>query len=302
MKRYQQQFKALGSDVVITLVSVEDEDSIETIFDSLHDKIHDFEERFSRFIKTSELTYFNQRAGQKTKLSSAFIELLSEAKKLSLITNEIYNPFILPALQQSGYMVSWNNDFEAIDYSDRKVFSANEIEIGDSWAKIPESSAIDFGGIGKGYLLDQLHQFLLGEDLEGYWVSLGGDIICNGYDLDKTDWVVAVQDAKSLHKTAGKISSSDGQFTAIATSGITKRKGVKDGKAWHHIIDPRTGEPAKTDILTITITASSATEADVFCKCILIEGTESADSFIAKALIQSYLVQLSSDRATILKS
>ncbi|HEY4963831.1 MAG TPA: FAD:protein FMN transferase [Candidatus Saccharimonadales bacterium] len=302
MKRYQQQFKALGSEVVITLVGIQAEGAIEVIFESLHDKIHDFEERFSRFIEGSELTSFNKHAGQKTKVSSAFTDLLGAAKDLSIKTDEIYNPFILPALQRAGYLASWNNDFKVIDYTDRRLFSVKDIQIGDNWAKIPEDSAIDFGGIGKGYLLDELHTFLLGQGLEGYWVSLGGDIVCSGYDLDKSNWSVSIQDASDSHKSVGKISNNNGQFRAIATSGTTKRKGIKNGKAWHHIIDPRTGEPAKTDILTATITAGSATEADVFCKCILIEGKKSANCFKAKALIQSYLVQLSGDQATIIKS
>jgi thiamine biosynthesis lipoprotein len=133
-------------------------------------------------------------------------------------------------------------------------------------------------------------------------VSLGGDIICFGYDHHETDWQILVQDANSPDKTVGKFSNNDGHFLAIATSGVTKRKGVHQGKAWHHIIDPRTGQPAKTDILTATITADSAKVADVYCKCIVIEGIEEAVKLKSKALIQSYLLQLGGDRATILKS
>jgi thiamine biosynthesis lipoprotein len=300
--RYQQQFKALGSEVAITLVGSQYEAYVTSIFNELHIKVDDFEKRFSRFITSSELTFFNSSAGQKTRLSLQFIDLLKVARDLSIKTEGIYNPFILPDLQRAGYMSSWNNDYDPIDYSERKLFYPGDIEIYDDSAKIPTSSAIDFGGIGKGYLLDQLHNYLLNLELDGYWVSLGGDIICFGYDHHETDWQILVQDANSPDKTVGKFSNNDGHFLAIATSGVTKRKGVHQGKAWHHIIDPRTGQPAKTDILTATITADSAKVADVYCKCIVIEGIEEAVKLKSKALIQSYLLQLGGDRATILKS
>jgi thiamine biosynthesis lipoprotein len=284
------------------LISTQDEAYITAIFDELHVKIHDFEERFSRFIATSELTLFNGSAGQNTKVTHQFSDLLYAAKDLSIKTNGIYNPFILPDLQRAGYMRSWNNDYQPIDYTDRKLFYAADIKIYHDSAKIPASSAIDFGGIGKGYLLDQLHNYLLNQNLDGYWVSLGGDIICFGYDLDEADWQILIQDANYTDKTVGQYSNDDGQFLAIATSGVTKRKGVHKGKAWHHIIDPHTGQPTKSAILTATITATTAKDADVYCKSIVIGGIDEAIKLKSDGLIQSYLLQLTGEKATILKS
>jgi thiamine biosynthesis lipoprotein ApbE len=91
--RYQQQFKALGSEVAITLVGSQYEAYVTSIFNELHIKVDDFEKRFSRFITSSELTFFNSSAGQKTRLSLQFIDLLKVARDLSIKTEGIYNCF-----------------------------------------------------------------------------------------------------------------------------------------------------------------------------------------------------------------
>jgi thiamine biosynthesis lipoprotein len=78
----------------------------------------------------------------------------------------------------------------------------------------------------------------------------------------------------------------------IATSGVTKRKGLNHNKSWHHIIDPRSGMPSDTDLLTVTITASNTIQADVYAKCLVILGTKDAKQFIEKYCIQSAYLQL----------
>ncbi len=294
MERYQQQYRALGSDAVLTLVTEGGAAYAERLFDRLRQHIEAFEQQFSRFLPESELTQFNQKAGAKTTVSNSFRKLLSTTKNLAVETDGLYNPFILPALQQAGYLGSWPQPEAgraATDFSERTVVPPEELRIGDSWARMPEGSALDFGGIGKGYLLDELADLLDGENLGGYWLSLGGDINCAGHDIEDQIWRVAVQSALEPDKSIDTITNPDGRKLAIATSGVTKRQGVKAGKHWHHLIDPRTGEPADTTILTATVTAEQAVIADVYAKCIVIAGVEQAEQYQADHRIQSFLIQ-----------
>jgi FAD:protein FMN transferase len=172
-----------------------------------------------------------------------------------------------------------------------------------SSASIPTGTALDFGGIGKGYLLDELAEFLdpklTTAQLVGYWLSLGGDIICAGHDLDSQPWQVAIQSALELAKNVDIIKNEAGRKLAIATSGVTKRQGLKDGQAWHHIINPRTSKPADTNILTATVTADEAVAADVYAKCVVIAGAEQAKKYQAQGVIQSFLTQAKQDERTL---
>ena len=302
MNRFQQQHHALGSEVFLTLVTEKDEASANRLFDRLLKHITTFERQFSRFLPDSELTRFNQQSGRRTAVSPSFARLLRAAKSLAEQTDGLYNPFVLPALQRAGYLGSWPKpeaDLAATNFTARKLVTVSELDIGDSWAKIPETAALDFGGIGKGYLLDELAKMLDTQKLTGYWLSLGGDIICSGHDLDNRQWQVTVQSAVELDKNVQTIANQQGHKLAIATSGVTKRQGIKNGQAWHHIIDPRTGQPADTNILTVTVTAEKAANADVYAKCIVIAGAEQAEKYKTAGVIKLFLLQTAGQTATM---
>jgi FAD:protein FMN transferase len=126
----------------------------------------------------------------------------------------------------------------------------------------------------------------------GYWLSLGGDILCSGTDLGGRPWRIGVQDAFDPAKTAASFAARPGELLAVATSGVTKRKGVTRGKAWHHLIDPRSGEPAATDLLTATVTMPTATEADVYAKCLVLVGSAKAQDFAKRAGVQQAVLQI----------
>ncbi|HET8991662.1 MAG TPA: FAD:protein FMN transferase, partial [Candidatus Saccharimonadales bacterium] len=252
--------------------------------------VEEFENRFSRFDANSETSKFNQRAGSYVSVSREFRELLEACARLYMETDGLFNPFILPNLQRQGYLGSWPtpaNYQDSVDYRDRQALpDISKLKINGNQARIPINSAIDFGGIGKGYLLDQLSDYLERHKFGRYWLSLGGDIICNGLDIDDQPWLIKIQHATQPDELVGNI-SNEGKKLAIATSGVTKRK----GKNWHHIIDPRTGESADTDFLNVTVVYQNACTADVLAKCLVIIGSKSANRFVQEHSIKSAYAQ-----------
>lgn len=301
MQRFQQQRHALGSDAVLTVL-VEDDVAAATIFNALWEMIATFEQRFSRFLPDSELSIFNANAGTTQKVSEPFRALLITAKEMAEKTNGLYNPFILPALQRAGYKGSWptpDKFDKRMDYETRGVATWHDIIIGGETAQIPKNTALDFGGIGKGYLLDELAHWLRHEGVTYFWLSLGGDIICSGFDFGKLPWRVGVQKALEPNEIAASITNETGALMAIATSGVTKRKGQTSNGAWHHIIDPRTGEPAKTNVLTATVCAYNATMADVVAKCLVIAGKDKFETLAATYELNDVLLQWQDANETV---
>ena len=295
MRRLQETKHALGSTGILTLVVADEAASAgEALMQELWHMITVFERRFSRFLPDSELTKCNQQAGHMTAISPEFRKLVVCATSMAEATGGLYNPFVLPALQRAGYKGSWPHPERAnaaTSFESGRLARAGDLTIGDTWLRLPPHTALDFGGIGKGYLLDQLAEYIDDQPLvEGYWLSLGGDIICSGHDLEGAAWTVGVQHAIRTDEQVAAI-SNNGKKLAIATSGTTKRKGTQDGKSWHHIIDPRTGESAQTDVLTATVIAPNATDADVYAKCLVLLGSAAAKEWasekrIAKAILQ----------------
>lgn len=281
--RFQKLGVALGSEVMLTVL-VKNESEAKRTLETLWANITAFEKRFSRFLADSELSTFNAQAGQETKISAEFRQLLLVAQKYSLKTDGLYNPFILPSLQRAGYIGSWPNtgDYDqALNYSIRQVVGIEELIINKSSATIPANSALDFGGIGKGYLLDQLSAYLDKSNIKNYWLSLGGDIISSGHDLENKNWIIGIADSGD-DEVAIETIDNKGIKMALATSGTTIRKGL----GWHHIIDPRTGLSADTDIITATVVVSppagGGVEADIYAKCLLILGSAEAESYATK--------------------
>lgn len=277
--RFQKLGEALGSEVMLTVLSKSESEAKQTL-ESLWANILAFEKRFSRFTNDSELSKFNESAGIETKISPDFRALLLKSQKYSLKTDGLYNPFILPSLNRAGYIGSWPNTSnydQSLNYSIRQVFDIDKLIIKKSSAIIPANSALDFGGIGKGYLLDKLSAYLDKSKINNYWLSLGGDIICSGHDLDNKNWKIGVADARD-DEVAIETIDNKGIKMALATSGTTVRKGL----GWHHIIDPRSGLSANTDIITVTVTAKSGVEADIYAKCLLILGSVEAKNYASK--------------------
>jgi len=299
MRRFQQTRHALGSTAYLTIV-LEDNDSPAEIFGVLWRQINAFEKQFSRFLVDSELSKFNAAAGNQQPISSAFRALLMTAKNNAESSGGLYNPCILPALQRAGYKGSWPQPHKAADklvYEKRVVAKWQDIQIGDIWAMIPANTALDFGGIGKGYLLDKLAETLHTRQVINYWLSLGGDILCSGHDVTGDSWRIRIQNARTENTFVASVKNDEDRL-ATATSGITKRQGISETGPWHHIIDPRTGAPARTDILTATVCTNNATIADVAAKCLIIAGSDSAESVLSMLRVTSALLQ-KSDGTTI---
>lgn len=296
MIRLQQKKHVIGSEALITLIG-SDEQVLADIFETLWQELSLFENTFSRFLPDSELTYVNERAGLPTEVSPEFLALAKLARDFSIRTNGLYNPFVLPALQRAGYKGSWPHVSErgqAPDFSDRYFAKGAALQSSHTTVTIPIHTALDFGGIGKGYALDMLASLLQNLGIDNYWLSLGGDILAAGENTDGLPWEVSISSALDQNTDCATIVCGPGQ-RAVATSGIVKRA----GEGWNHLIDPRTGHSTRTDILSATVAIDSGTTADVFAKCLVISGSNLAPELAKKLNILHYVLQVKTKQGTV---
>jgi len=190
-------------------------------------------------------------------------------------------------------MIATHADDVSDDFSLRSVVAHDELELGGDWGRIPYGTAIDLGGCGKGFIADKLAAIV--EDIpwvSGYWFSLGGDIICKGLDESGVPWRVGIESADTENTNVVANAITTGERTAVATSAITARIGHKDNVAWHHIINPKTLQPATTDLIGASIMSQSALSADVLATCAIIEGGRKAQNYLKRYKIQGILLQL----------
>ncbi len=279
------QFHALGSTIEGGFRA--DPEAGQQLWTRVRENITAFENRFSRFLPASELSQLNSHAGQPMTVSPEMIALLQEIEKQWKDTNGLFDPTIGYALIKAGY----DRSFELLSKVTsatigsksklvRAKFSNIAVDTQRSTVSLPLGVSLDFGGIGKGYLLDQLVP-LIEEVTTDYWLSFGGDLVLSGHDEGQRHWVIGVQDPNDHTRDVAKLSLPEGRW-GVATSGTTKRKGVHNGNPWHHLIDPRTGRSAVTDVVGATVLAPNATIADVYAKTVLLQGSKDGIAWVTQ--------------------
>lgn len=137
-----------------------------------------------------------------------------------------------------------------------------------------EGMALDLGAITKGYTVDRTVDIIRNAGIKRAKIDIGGEIYMLGEKTDKTPWRVGIQDPKGVH--GGIIGFIQTGETSVVTSGIYERFFEKDGIHYHHILNPFNGYPADNELLSVTLTASSAMDADALSTAIFVLGYENA--------------------------
>jgi thiamine biosynthesis lipoprotein len=247
--------------------------------------IDECEQRFSRFLPASELSELNRSAGQWISVSEDLMEMLQLAVKYYQETSGIFDPSILTDLKRVGYDRSMD-DMRANGVSSsfapkrtsQPGFGEMVLDRSDRRVYLPPDLEIDLGGIAKGWIVDRATQ-ILNHYVPICGVSAGGDILFRGQPSDGMDWDVYLEDPREPTQMIAQFHLPSG---AVATSSIMKRSWIQGKLTRHHVIDPRTGEPARTEWLSVTVICPDIIAADVYAKTFLIGGSP-----IAKELLQA---------------
>ncbi len=151
---------------------------------------------------------------------------------------------------------------------------------------IPEGMVLDLGAAGKGIACDRIHAFLQEQDVEAAVISIGGSVLVYGDKPDNTVWQVAVTDPFHQETYIGTLYLKGTHF--VATSGDYERYVEMDGVRYHHILDPFTGYPADSGVVSVTIVSDSGMLSDALSTACFVmgadEGMKLAEEYDAEAL------------------
>ena len=241
----------------------------------------EMEKQFSRFHDDSELYKLNQSAGQEFRASLLLYEVIEAAISSARLTGGIFDPTILPNLITAGY----DRSFESIKRSRKKPVT-NQNPSRHTWQDIlmdpkthsiylPEGYNLDLGGIGKGWTVDLASQNL--DEFQNYAVNAGGDIIVKGTQADGSPWTIGIEDPLNQKPSLSVLNLTGG---AICTSTTIHRQWWINKIKQHHIIDPRSGLPAESGVISATVIAKTATLAETIAKAALILGPQDGRNLI----------------------
>lgn len=276
-------FRAMGCQIELWLEA--DEETAVAAFATVEKLFVENERILSRFSPTSELSQLNGRSGQWVIVSDLLWNVLEEALVWAAATDGLFDPTCLNALEAAGYAVS----FEAMTAMPRNGRAQTSHLLAGQWSSIrldesrqavylPPGLRIDLGGITKGYTAQQAVELM--SPWGACLVNAGGDLVAGAAPANLPGWPVGVAAPSSLAHRASNVLSLWLANAALATSGIDYRRWVMNGRNAHHLIDPRTGLPADTDLLTATVWAAQATEAEVRATTCLIMGRQDGLDFL----------------------
>ncbi|MCQ6278434.1 FAD:protein FMN transferase [Bacillus sp. EB600] len=248
------------------------------------------EDTCSRFKRDSELSLLNQQIGKEALVSEVLLFILKDALKFYQETDGVFNPGILTAIENSGYTksIEYIRGME-LNHPLHSAPVATNIppyHLEESKQTVVLQTRIDLGGIAKGWAIDRAVNLL---SHHGYgFINVGGDIRIFGQLPRPLN--IGIEDPFDPAVIISAIQVSDG---GVATSTSMKRRWQMDGRNKHHLIDPFTGEPSNSLIVSSTVTAPTALEADVWAKVTLLLGEEKGKAWISSKGAPAVLVNQS---------
>ncbi|MEJ0029498.1 MAG: FAD:protein FMN transferase [Bacteroidota bacterium] len=229
---------------------------------------------------TSEVSVFN-KSKSGSKFGSSFI--LEKAKEVYDASGGAFDPTVLPLVNAWGFgPASRRAQPQKINYPDTSKIDSLRTTVGfdkvhfsnDSIWKTDPRTQLDFGGIGQGYGADVIANFLKSKGVENMFVELGGEGLAIGRNLETgKPWRIAILDPEDLDRYKAYVSLSDRSFT---TSGSYYNYREVNGQRFAHTIDPKTGYPAQSTVLSVTVFAKDCTTADAWDTALMVMGHERA--------------------------
>ena len=239
-------------------------------------EINRLEQELSRTVSTSYIYKLNENGS--AAVSEETANLLKAAMDYSAATGGLFDMTVAPLVSLWGITtdsprVPSRSEMDAL----LPLVGSDHVHLDGQTVTLDAGCAVDLGGIAKGYASDRVAQVLGQYAVTGAAVSLGGNVYVCGQKPDGTAWSVAVQDPKKTDAYAMTLDLTD--VFAVTSGGYQRYFTDADGTVYQHILDPRTGYPAQTDLLSVTVIGQNGTMADAYSTALYVMGEQAACDF-----------------------
>ena len=245
-------------------------------------EINRLERELSRTIATSDVYKIN--ADGAAAVSDETAALLQSAIACSEKTGGLFDVTIAPLVTLWGITTdSPRVPAQSEIASLLPLVGSEHIHIDGNSVALDSGCGVDLGGIAKGYASDRVAEILKQHGVTGAAVSLGGNVYVCGQKPDGSVWNVAVQDPKDTSAYAMTLALTD--TFAVTSGGYQRYFTAPDGTVYQHILDPKTGYPVQSDLLSASVIlprggdALAGTRADAYSTALYVMGEHGAADF-----------------------
>lgn len=255
--------------------------SAEALKEKIELRLEALNQIFSTYRPDSEISRFNRfyRSGERFPVSTDFIRVMETASRIYRLTDGGWDGTVDPLVRLWGFH----------DKGDRlRVPSEHEIQVQkkrigfDSIKILPKGFLVktkpdvtlDLASIAKGYAVDEIASLLRGEGLGRHLVEIGGEVLAVGSKPDGSRWNVGInrpEKGAALDSVYRVVALTD---RAMATSGDYRNFFVRDGIVYTHVIDPRSGYPVQTGVVSASVIADTCAFADGLATALIVLAPE----------------------------
>ena len=232
-----------------------------------------YEQLLSKTIDASDVSRINNAMGQTVTVDPETWEILRRAKEISAQTGGAFSITIAPVTALWSFTDTVTN-MVPTDEARLKMLPLvddQQIALGENnTVTLPAGMEIDLGGIAKGYIADKVADIIREKAYAGI-VSLGGNVYTVGKKPDGSAFSVGIKDPHNPAASKAIIYTGDG---TVVTSGTYERGFSFGGVRYHHILDPKTGWPSQSDLVSATFVMDSSMTADALATACIVIGSE----------------------------
>lgn len=260
-------------------------DNGQKAIDETSKKMQSLEELLTFNAPEGDIYTLNENAGKnKVELDPETITLLKRSKLVAELSNGAFDVTIGPLIKSWG--IGTQQEHIPTKEELQKLLplvNYQDLYVDDHSAGLKRAGQmVDLGGIAKGYAGDVAIQIYKKYGIQSGYINIGGNVVTLGNKPDGSPWTVGIRNPRPSgiqEETIGTITVTN---KAVVTAGDDQRFFKQDGQRYHHILDSKTGYPAKSDLMSVTLVTDSSFDADSFDTAVFILGVEKGKELIKK--------------------
>lgn len=252
----------------------------------------EIDKSMSLWLPTSTISRIN--AGEKLTPNGHFMNVLKFSDEVYSASKGAFDVTIAPLVSVWGFGADdrISTDSTQVD-SLLQYVGWNKIYLRNDSLHIPTGMKIDLNAVAQGYTVDVIADFLENRGIENYMVEVGGEIKAKGKTIDGRTWTIGIDkpqeeiDPENRYQVIIKLKDK-----ALATSGDYRKFFVDEatGMKYSHTINPKTGYPVKSNLISVSIVADNAMAADAYATACMVLGVEEGKKLILKEGLDAYFI------------
>lgn len=252
--------------------------------------LSEMDHQMSLWLEESEITRLN--GGDSVRISTDFARVITLSKLYSELTSGQFDITIAPVIKAWGFSRGSYNENSNVDSLLQYVGSEKITNPeADSLYALPRGFQVDVNAIAQGYTVDVISQYLESNGVQNYMVEVGGEVRCKGENVNGRIWRIGIE-KPAEDRIPGQFQTIIAlDSMSLATSGNYRKFWVdSSGQKVVHTINPETGRPVISNVLSASIIASNATLADALATACMVAGSNAMQLVAQFPDVEAYLI------------